>query len=391
MQFPERFSNLSDYAFPRLRALLEPHEAGGEAIHMLIGEPQHAPPQFALDLVTEHAGLFAKYPANDGIPELRSAIADWIARRYGVPMDPDVNIMPVNGTREGLFNAAIALSPEEKGGKKPAILMPNPFYQCYAVAAVSVGAEPVYVPADASNAFLPDFTSLPAEVLDRTTLAYMCSPSNPQGGVADRAYWTALIELAEKHDFRIIADECYSEIYRGNAPDGALEAADAADADPERVLVFHSLSKRSNLPGFRSGFIAGGGQAIAAMKKLRSYAGAPIPLPIQHASAAAWADEQHVTANRALYAAKYEAADALFGDMDGYFSPTAGFFLWLDVGDSEKAAVRFWKNAGVRVLPGKYLSREDDGTDPGAAYVRVALVAEYDEMRRGLEAIRANM
>ena len=199
--------------------------------------------------------------------------------------------MVLNGTREGLYNACIALCPETKNGKQPIVLMPNPFYQVYAVAAVTVGAEPLYVPATAATGFLPDYAGLPPEILDRVTIAYLCSPANPQGAVASADYWKTLLALAEKHDFTIFADECYSEIWRNTAPTGILEVAQATNADPERVFTFHSLSKRSNLPGLRSGFVAGGAKGIAQIRKLRSFAGAPLPLPIQKVSEAAWNDD----------------------------------------------------------------------------------------------------
>jgi aspartate/methionine/tyrosine aminotransferase len=244
------------------------------------------------------------------------------------------------------------------------------------------------VPATAATGHLPDYASLPPALLDRTGLVYLCSPANPQGAVASADYWARLIRLAEKHDFVILADECYAEIWRETPPAGALEVAARLDADPERVVVFHSLSKRSNLPGLRSGFCAGGPKAIAAIRQLRSYGGAPCPLPAQAAAAAVWADEAHVAENRALYARKYALADEILGNMAGYTSPEAGFFLWLDVGDGEAAALRLWCAAGVRALPGAYLSRPGPEGDPGAAFLRVALVAEETALRRGLEAIR---
>ena len=296
--------------------------------------------------------------------------------------------MVLNGTREGLFNALIALSPETKGGKPPAVLMPNPFYQVYAVAALTIGAEPVYVPATAATGHLPDYASLPPDLLDRVTVAYICSPANPQGAVASRDYWKTLLALAEKHDFQIFADECYSEIWRTAPPPGILEVAQEVGADPERVLAFHSLSKRSNLPGLRSGFVAAGPQSMIRLRKLRAFAGAPLPLPLQRVAEAAWADEAHVTASRALYQEKFALADQIFAGMQGYQSPEGGFFLWLPVEDGEAAAVRLWTQTGVRVLPGAYLSREAGGENPGAAYIRVALVAPREETQRGLTQLR---
>ncbi|APZ52060.1 aminotransferase class I/II-fold pyridoxal phosphate-dependent enzyme [Salipiger abyssi] len=386
--FPERFSNLPPYAFPRLRALLDSHAPGGPVTHMSIGEPKHAFPAWVGEVLAANVSEFAKYPPNDGTPELRSAISGWIARRYGVTVDPDTQVMPLNGTREGLYNAAMALCPETKSGRQPTVLIPNPFYQVYAVATVSVTAEPVFVNATKETGHLPDYESLPAEVLDRAALAYICSPANPQGAVADRDYWERLIALAEKHDFQILADECYSEIHRDTPPPGALQVAREMGADPERVVIFHSLSKRSNLPGLRSGFVAGGPESLARIKLLRSYAGAPLPLPIQRVSEKVWADEAHVVENRALYAEKFAMADRIFGNVPGYEPPQAGFFLWLPVEDGEAAALKLWQETGVRVLPGAYLSRETAEGNPGKGYIRVALVAPKDETEQGLTRIR---
>ncbi len=388
MVFPERFSNLPEYAFPRLRALLDGHEPGGDALHMTIGEPRHDWPDYVTETIAAESAGFGKYPPNEGTPELLSAIANWVERRYGVRLAPDRQIMVLNGTREGLFNAALALSPETKAGKAPLVLTPNPFYQVYAVAALAAGAEPVFVASEKKNGFLPDYTSLPDDVLDRVTIAYLCSPSNPQGGVANHDYWAELISLAEKHDFQIFADECYSEIYRGEAPAGALQVAKQVGADPERVVIFHSLSKRSNVPGLRSGFVAGGPESIRRIRQLRNYAGAPLPLPIQSASEKLWSDETHVEASRARYVGKYDIANEVFEGVDGCEAPEAGFFLWLPVDDGEAAALRLWKETGVRVLPGAYLSREAGGRNPGREYIRVALVAAEEEMQRGLTLIR---
>ena len=391
MAFPERFSNLPDYAFPRLRKLLDCHPAGGDPIAMSIGEPSHPMPDFVSQILAASLNDFGVYPPNDGTPELLDTISGWLATRYGVEVTPN-RLMLLNGTREGLFNAALALSPETKRGQRPAVLMPNPFYQVYAVAALAVGAEPIYVPATAATGFLPDYAALPPALLDRVTIAYLCSPANPQGAVASRSYWKTLLALAEKHDFRIFADECYAEIWRDTPPPGVLEVKAAVAADPERVYAFHSLSKRSNLPGLRSGFVAGGPQGIAAIRQLRAFAGAPVPLPLQRVSQAAWADEAHVEANRALYQEKFRVADRIFAGIQGFQSPEGGFFLWLPVpeqiGDGEAAAVKLWRETGVRVLPGAYLSREVNGENPGKTYIRVALVAPINQMQQGLIRLR---
>lgn len=389
MQYPQRFSALPEYAFPRLRGLLAPFPAGGDAVHMSIGEPKHRFPDFVPKIIADNAEGFNRYPPITGTPELRASIAQWLKTRFSLDkLDADTQVLPLNGTREGLFNACLALSPEEKNAKKPVVLLPNPFYQCYMVAAQAAGAEPVYVNAEAGNGFLPDFHALPAEILDRTTVVYMCSPSNPQGAVASAEYWRNLLELAEKHDFRIFADECYSEIYRNAPPAGILSAAQDLGADPEHTLAFHSLSKRSNLPGLRSGFVAGGAKSIQEIQQLAAYTGAPIPLPLQIASTAVWADEAHVIENRALYRKKFSLADQILGNVPEYSSPDAGFFLWLKTENGEAMTLKLWQEHGVRVLPGAYLSQDTPSGNPGNEYIRVALVADEAELTRGLTAIR---
>jgi len=387
--FPERFANLPAYAFPRLRALLDHLPAGGPVTHMTIGEPKHAFPEWVTQVIAESAEGFGVYPPNDGTPEMLDAIGSWIGRRYGVTLDGQSQAMALNGTREGLYNVAMALMPEHKRGKRPVVLIPNPFYQVYMIAAISVGAEPVFVPATRQGGFLPDYGALPDEILDRTVAAYICSPANPQGAIADSGYWKDLLALAEKHDFQVLSDECYSEIYRGDtAPLGALSAAAEAGTDPERVLLFQSLSKRSNLPGLRAGFVAGGPESIKRIRTLRSYAGAPIPLPLQKVAERAWSDEAHVTQNRQLYQEKYAAADDVLSGVPGYKGPDGGFFLWLPVQDAEEAAVRLWTETGVRVLPGTYLGRDADGDNPGRTYIRVAMVAPKEEMVQALTRLR---
>ena len=388
MVFPERFSDLPDYAFPRLRSLLDAHPPGADPLNLSIGEPTHGVPAFVGEVIARTAGEFGRYPPNEGTPGLRAAFCDWVHRRYGVTLDPDTEVSSLNGTREGLFNAAIALCPETKAGARPAVLTPNPFYQVYAVAALSVAAEPVYVPATEATGHLPDFAALPAATLDRTAIAYVCSPANPQGAVASEAWWADLFRLAEKHDFRVFADECYSEIWEDAPPPGALTVARAGGVDPERVLAFHSLSKRSNAPGLRAGFVAGGPASIAAVKRLRAYSGAPIPLPLQHAAEALWRDEAHVEASRLRYVEKYRIARRVFDGLNDWDAPEAGFFLWLPVEDGEAAALKLWRETGIRVLPGAYLSRDTAAGNPGRGYVRVAMVADEEKMERGLIRIR---
>lgn len=387
MVYPERFSNLPAYAFPRLRALLDAYAPGGEVLQLTIGEPRHAFPDFVGETIAANTDGFGKYPPNEGTPELLDAIVAWVARRFGVGLTPD-RVMVLNGTREGLYNAAMALCSERKNGATPVVLTPNPFYQVYAIGALAAGAEPVYLPATRETGFLPDFSAVSRDVLDRTAIVYLCSPSNPQGAVASREYWRDLLSLAETHDFRIFSDECYSEVWRHDRPVSAIQVADEMGADPERVCIFHSLSKRSNLPGLRSGFVAAGPESMKRLRQLRAYSGAPLPMPLMRAAEKVWADEAHVEASRLRYVAKYEIADAVFEGIDGWGAPEAGFFLWLPVDDGEDAAMKLWRETGVRVLPGAYLSREVNGENPGKGYIRVAMVAEEQEMQRGCEAIR---
>ncbi len=388
MQVPERFSNLPEYAFARLRALLDPHPAGGPPVAMTIGEPRHEMPPFLSEVLQAHVGLFANYPANEGIPELLDAISAWLGRRYGVSLPP-AQLIALNGTREGLFDAALALCPERaRDGTEPVVLMPNPFYQVYAAAALAAGGAPCFVPATPDSGDLPDYGALDPALLDRVAIAYVCSPANPQGAIADDGYWRRLIALAERHDFRIFADECYCEIYRETPPPGALQIAQAMGADPERVLSFHSLSKRSNLPGLRSGFAAGGPDTIARLRQLRAHGGAPLPEPLQHVAAAAWNDERHVARSRALYQQKYALADRVFAQVPGYRGPEGGFFLWLPVPDGEAAARTLWQRTGIRVLPGAYLARTVDGANPGAGFIRVAMVTPIDEIQDALTRLR---
>lgn len=352
-------------------------------------------PDFVGDILTQNQALYAKYPPIQGTPEWQDAVSGWLKRRYGLTdIDAQRHILPLSGTREGLFSAAFVAVPDEKAGARPAVLMPNPFYQCYAAAALSAGAEPVYVPATAENGFLPDFAALDDELWARAALIYLCSPSNPQGTVAEQGYLAEIIDKARRNNVTLVVDECYAEIYVDEPPVGVLQVCAEMAADGrgqannpyEGVLAFHSLSKRSNLPGLRSGFVAGDPALISDFRTLRSYGGAPSPLPVYAAAAAAWADEAHVEASRALYRAKFGAAERILAGRLGYYRPGGGFYLWLDVEDGERAAKQLWQEAGIRVVPGRYLAQNDaSGYNPGAPYIRVALVQPIETTEKALQ------
>lgn len=383
-----RLDLLTDYPFQRLSALLR-GEAGHETpINMSIGEPQHNPPGFVAEILAREALGWGKYPPMQGTPEFRAAVAAWLTRRFALPvgvLNMDSQIIPLAGTREGLYQIAQVVCGEGKGGRPPVVLLPNPFYQVYAGAAFLAGAEPVFVPATRETGFLPDFSALPTEILDRAALAYLCNPANPQGAVATAAQVEAAVVLARRHGFVLAVDECYSEIYDATAPSSALEACVALGGGFENVVVFHSLSKRSSAPGLRSGFAAGDPAIIAAFARLRAYGGAAVPLPILAASAALWREESHVEASRTLYRQKIDIAQDIIGNHFSFYRPQGGFFLWLDVGDGEQAALKLWNQAGVRVLPGGFLARPGaDGVNPGAAYIRVAMVHDLETTRQAL-------
>ena len=366
--------------FVRLAELIAGIEPGQPVINLSVGEPQHAIPPFVGPVIGEHLADFGRYPANKGIEPFRRAVAAWLGRRYKLPraVDAETEVLVLNGTREGLFLAAIAaqrwVSPR---AGKPAVLIPNPFYAAYAAGALAAGCEPVYLPATRESGFLPDLAALDEALLKRTVACYLASPSNPQGAVADRGYLEKLDRLAQRFGFLVFADECYCEIYSEHAPPGMLEAA---GPDFANVVVFHSLSKRSNLPGLRVGFAAGDSRFLASYLELRNVAAPQVPVPMQHVAVAAYGDETHVEENRRLYSAKFDLADQIVGNRYGYERPAGGFFLWLDVsryGGSEAVTKRLWEEAGVRVVPGRYLAREQaDGSNPGADYIRVAMVQD---------------
>jgi N-succinyldiaminopimelate aminotransferase len=364
--------------FVRLTELIAGIEPGKPPINLSVGEPQHPIPSFVGPELAAHLDEFGRYPANKGSEPFRSAVAAWLGRRYKLarPVDADSEVLVLSGTREGLFLAAIAARRfvAHRAGI-PAMLIPNPFYAAYGAGALAADCEPVYLPATRASGFLPDLDALDDALLARTVACYIASPSNPQGAVANRAYLERLAALARRFGFLVFADECYCEIYSEHEPPGMLEAA---GQDFANTVVFHSLSKRSSLPGLRVGFAAGDRGFLAAFLELRNIAAPQVPAPMQHVAVAAYNDETHVRENRALYSAKFDLADQIVGDRYGYKRPAGGFFLWLDVsqyGGSETVTKKLWAEAGVRVVPGGYLAREQaDGSNPGADYIRVAMV-----------------
>ncbi len=364
--------------FVRTRELLGDMPPGKPAISLAVGEPQHPIPSFVGPVIAAHVAEFGRYPANKGLDEFGAAVAQWLGRRYTLPrpVDAATEVLVLNGTREGLFLAALAAKNwvTPRAGR-PAVLIPNPFYAAYAAGAIGADCEPVYLPTTRATGFLPDLDALDDELLARTVAFYIASPSNPQGAVADLAYLSRLTAMARRFGFLAFSDECYCEIYSHRAPPGMLEAA---GADFANVAIFHSLSKRSSLPGLRIGFAAGDRTFMRTYLELRNVAAPMVPTPMQHVAIAAYNDEKHVEENRRLYREKFDLADQIIGDRYHYRRPAGGFFLWLDVsaqGGSEAVTQRLWREAGLRVVPGRYLAREQaDGSNPGADYIRVAMV-----------------
>jgi N-succinyldiaminopimelate aminotransferase len=377
-------ARLEAYPFERLAALKgdTPGHPGFPHVALSIGEPRHEPAAFIVDALAERDGLrrdLASYPATRGREELRIAIADWLDRRFTVRADPESQILPVAGTREALFSFGQAVL----GGRDALALLPNPFYQIYEGAILLAGATPYFVNADRANGYRPDYRHVPDSVWARTALVYVCSPGNPTGTVLQPEDLSWLLDQAERHDFIIAADECYSEIYLDEAapPPGLLEVARATGRDDfRRCVVFHSLSKRSNLPGLRSGFVAGDAQVLNAYYQYRTYEGCALGVHVQRASELAWSDEAHVVANRALYRQKFQALAPVLGNVFELRDPEGGFYHWLDVGGDDQAfALALFREQNITVLPGSFLGRDAHGGNPGRGHVRVAWVAEYDE------------
>ena len=367
-------------------------------ISLGIGEPKHPSPAFVKDVIADNLDKLANYPTTKGTDELRSAIAAWATHRFDLApasLDPNRHVVPVNGTREAIFALVQAVV---DAGKPATVVSPNPFYQIYEGAAFLAGATPVYLPCDGSNGFIPDFDAVPESDWENCQILFLCSPGNPSGAVIPRETLVKVIELADRHDFLIASDECYSELYpdEANPPEGLLQTCAAIGRhDFKRCVVFHSLSKRSNLPGLRSGFVAGDAEVLAGYLKYRTYHGCAMPIHNQLASIAAWNDEDHVRENRAAYRAKFEAVVPILREVMNVDFPDAGFYLWPETPmDDETFARELSAQHNVHVLPGRYLSRTVDGHNPGENRVRMALVAPLEECveaaRRIVEFVKQN-
>lgn len=382
---------LQPYPFQKLRDLFQGTEPNPalKHINLSIGEPKHPTPAFIKDSLTRNLGGLANYPTTQGSPALREAIAAWAEKRYGVALDPANQILPVNGSREALF--AFAQAVIDPSRDQPVLLSPNPFYQIYEGAALLAGAEPYFVNTLPENGLVMDVAAVPEDILRRTQLVYACSPGNPTGKVMGLDDWKTLFELSDHHGFVVAADECYSEIYfeEDRPPMGALTAAQELGRGLERLVTFNSLSKRSNVPGMRSGFVAGDATILEKFLLYRTYHGCAMNPSVQAASADAWADEAHVVENRRLYREKFAAVTPLLQEALEVDRPDAAFYLWArtPIADTE-FALRLYRDYNVTVLPGSFLAREAHGVNPGANFIRIALVAEPQECLEAAERIR---
>ena len=382
-----RLELLAAYPFERLARLkagITP-PAGLAHIAMSIGEPKHAPPPFVVDALRRELGKLDSYPATGGLPETRAACAAWMERRFKVRVQPDTMVLPVNGTREALFSfvQAVVSTRDDAPRDKPLVLMPNPFYQIYEGAALLAGAQPVFLNTTAGNRFQPDLDAVPAVVWNRCEVLFLCSPGNPTGAVLSLDVLRHALRLAEKYDFVVASDECYAELYRDEAapPPSLLQAALANGHDSyQRCMVFHSLSKRSSVPGLRSGFVAGDPAIIKPYLLYRTYHGCAMPVPTQLASIAAWNDDAHAAANRAMYREKYARVLPILAPVLDVLEPDGAFYLWPDVQrDDETFTRELFATQNLTILPGSYLARDTPGGNPGRQRVRISLVAPVDE------------
>jgi N-succinyldiaminopimelate aminotransferase len=384
-------SRLHPYPFEKLAQLfadLTPpaHLAN---IALSIGEPKHAAPDFVKQVLVDSLGHLSSYPASKGLPALRQAIARWLEQRFAlVAVDADNQVLPVSGTREGLFSFVQAVI-NRNVSPQPVVVMPNPFYQIYEGAALLAGAEPYLVNCTAENDYLGDFEAIPADVWARTQLLFVCTPGNPTGAVMPADRLRRLIELSDQYGFVIASDECYSELYFDTPPVGLLQVcAQMGRHDYKNCVVFHSLSKRSNLPGLRSGFVAGDAALLAPYLLYRTYHGAALPVQHQLASVVAWQDETHVEANRVLYRQKFDLFLHELGDRLPLKKPDAGFYFWLPVDDDQAFARKLYCEANITVLAGRYLSRDTPTGNPGQQHVRMALVADLAQCQLAIARLK---
>ena len=387
-------SALKPYPFERLRSLLAHSQPNPDQplIGLQIGEPRHPAPAFIEQALIKHMKGLGNYPLTLGIPELRQSLSQWLIRRFNLPNDsinPETMVLPLNGTREGLFSFVQAVIDRSKDA---AVLMPNPFYQIYEGAALLAGAEPIFLNTTRSTQFLPDLESVSAETWQRCQILFLCSPGNPTGAVMSLKYFKRALELADQYDFVIASDECYSDIYLDDntPPPGLIQAAISSGRnDLSRCMAFYSLSKRSSVPGLRSGFVVGDPKLIKPYLLYRTYHGCAMPPPTQQASLLAWNDESHVAENRQLYQAKFKTMMPILQSVMDIAMPDAGFYLWMHVGDDERFTRELYEQQSVMVLPGSYLSRDTPHGDPGKGYVRLSLTASVEECRLAAERIRA--
>lgn len=406
-------AHLHPYPFAKMATLLAdstPAAAYSE-IKLGIGEPKHEPPAFVLDVLQKNLDKLSRYPTTNGTFELRQTIAHWLEKRFFLThVDANSEVLPVMGTREAIFSFVQAVinhgesketetetelqNSTDKAPRAPTVVMPNPFYQIYEGAAILAQATPYFVPCTSENGYKGDYRTVPKDVWQQTQLLFVCSPNNPTGSVMTMDDWEALIRLSDQYGFIIASDECYSELYFDKAPVGLLQACAALGRhDFKNCVVFHSLSKRSNLPGLRSGFIAGDASLLKSYLQYRTYQGCAMPIPHQIASIAAWQDEKHVAHNRALYQEKFALWMAELGELLDLRMPEAGFYFWIKApkkfnGDDEVFVKALYEQANIHALAGRYLSREINGKNPGKGYVRIALVASVEESREAIARIK---
>ena len=387
LKFNERLELLNDYPFQRLNNLLKNTKTinSRKPIILSIGEPRHPPPNFIKEIINKNFSKWKNYPPTLGMQKLNNACIKWLKRRYNLPansLSPEENIVQIAGTREGLFNIALSLVDVSKN-KKPNVLMPDPFYQVYLGAAKISGAKPIYVESLKKNRFIPSFHRLHEKTLKETSMIYICSPSNPEGSSLNIEEWEKIINLTRKYNIALIADECYTDIYFEKPPVGVLEACVKLNTNFNNIVCFHSLSKRSNVPGLRSGFVAGDPKIISNFKKLRHFCAGQQPIPIQEAATSLWNDDLHASKNRLKYKKKYEVAKQIFRNEYDFYIPNGGFYLWLNVKNGEKITKLLWKEKAIKVMPGSFLSNSKNSKK----YIRIALVLNLNNTKSALQDI----